>query len=269
MLERIFKNWKTTMLAAIIFIACIVLVWFQKASLVGVSGFLTSGALLFLKDKKIFENWRTTVLGVFIIAVGFVLIWYGKADLMGLYGFYAAGFGLFFAPDKKTAPVTTVILMMLLMSSCATYGKTTTVTEKVIRDTIRTVDTNYIAVKIPGETKYVTKEKIKYDTITIHKIKQGVFSIDTLRAECKYAAAEAGVTRNKPFLNLRQKNISIDTTIYTDRIKILEQKLRDKETTIVKKLPFFKNTWFWAFLVVVILLVFLIAILLSFNIKWP
>jgi len=190
MLERILKNWKTTAIAIVLFIACIVLVWFEKVSLTGMSGFLSGGALLFLKDKRIFEHWMTTVLGVIVIAMGFVFVWYGKANLTALYGFYLSGIGLFFAKDNKEPDISPLVVILLACTaiSCSTYGKTMKVTERVVRDTTFSIDTHYIAVKVPGETKYITQDKIVYDTITIYNIKQGDFSIDTLYACLLYTS---------------------------------------------------------------------------------
>lgn len=51
MIDRIFKNYKTTLLGLVIILTCFVFVWFEKATLTEVSIFVTGGfALLFLKD---------------------------------------------------------------------------------------------------------------------------------------------------------------------------------------------------------------------------
>jgi hypothetical protein len=54
MIERVFKNKKTTILGLLILVCSFVLVWFDKATLTEVSLFLTGGfALLFMKDPVI------------------------------------------------------------------------------------------------------------------------------------------------------------------------------------------------------------------------
>jgi hypothetical protein len=53
-IERVFKNRKTTALGLFILLSSFVLVWFDKATLTEVSLFLTGGfALLFMKDPVI------------------------------------------------------------------------------------------------------------------------------------------------------------------------------------------------------------------------
>lgn len=54
MIERVFKNRKTTALGLFILLSSFVLVWFDKATLTEVSLFLTGGfAMLFIKDPVI------------------------------------------------------------------------------------------------------------------------------------------------------------------------------------------------------------------------
>ena len=53
MIDRIFKNWKTTTLGIGVIIASFVLVYLEKTTLSEVSVFLSGGFLmLFIKDKK-------------------------------------------------------------------------------------------------------------------------------------------------------------------------------------------------------------------------
>jgi hypothetical protein len=53
-IERVFKNRKTTALGLFILLSSFVLVWFDKATLTEVSLFLTGGfAMLFIKDPVI------------------------------------------------------------------------------------------------------------------------------------------------------------------------------------------------------------------------
>jgi hypothetical protein len=53
LIERLFRNPKTTLLGLILISLCFVLVFFEKATLTEVSAFLMGAfALLFLKDPK-------------------------------------------------------------------------------------------------------------------------------------------------------------------------------------------------------------------------
>lgn len=53
MIDRIFKNKKTTVLGLITIAVSFVFVWFEKATLTEVSVFLTGGfAMLFMRDPK-------------------------------------------------------------------------------------------------------------------------------------------------------------------------------------------------------------------------
>lgn len=52
--ERIFKNWKTTVFGILLLAVCFVLVWFEKATLSEVGGFVPVGfGFFFLKDGSI------------------------------------------------------------------------------------------------------------------------------------------------------------------------------------------------------------------------
>jgi hypothetical protein len=52
LIERIFKNWKTTLLGLAMIIACFVLVFIEKASLTEASVFIVGGfTMLFLRDS--------------------------------------------------------------------------------------------------------------------------------------------------------------------------------------------------------------------------
>ena len=52
LIERIFKNWKTTLLGLAMIIACFVLVFIEKATLSEASMFIVGGfTMLFLRDS--------------------------------------------------------------------------------------------------------------------------------------------------------------------------------------------------------------------------
>ena len=53
MIERIFKNRKTTIVGLVMLIVSFLFVWLEKATLIEVSVFITGGfAMLFMKDPK-------------------------------------------------------------------------------------------------------------------------------------------------------------------------------------------------------------------------
>jgi hypothetical protein len=53
MIDRIFRNRKTTIIGLITLVVSFLFVWFDKATLTEVSVFLTGGfAMLFMKDPK-------------------------------------------------------------------------------------------------------------------------------------------------------------------------------------------------------------------------
>ena len=53
MIERIFRNWKTTVIGLTILVVSLVFVWFERATLTEVSIFMMGGfAFLFSKDPK-------------------------------------------------------------------------------------------------------------------------------------------------------------------------------------------------------------------------
>jgi hypothetical protein len=54
MINRLFKNYKTTLLGLVVLGLTFLFVWFQKATLTEVSLFITGGfALLFMRDPEI------------------------------------------------------------------------------------------------------------------------------------------------------------------------------------------------------------------------
>jgi hypothetical protein len=50
--ERIFSNWKTTTLGVAVLICGFVLVWFEKATLSELTGFVAGGLLLLISRDK-------------------------------------------------------------------------------------------------------------------------------------------------------------------------------------------------------------------------
>lgn len=53
LIDRIFKNWKTSVIGAVIILGSLTLVYFEKASLTEAGAFIVAGiGLFFLKDQK-------------------------------------------------------------------------------------------------------------------------------------------------------------------------------------------------------------------------
>ena len=53
MIDRLFRNWKTTILGSVVLITCFVFVWFGAATLSELGVFVVGGfSMLFLKDAK-------------------------------------------------------------------------------------------------------------------------------------------------------------------------------------------------------------------------
>lgn len=54
MIDRLFRNYKTTLLGIFVMLVSFILVWFDKATLTEVSLFFTGGfAMLFMKDPNV------------------------------------------------------------------------------------------------------------------------------------------------------------------------------------------------------------------------
>jgi hypothetical protein len=57
MIERIFRNWKTTVFGIVLILFGGILVWFEKASLAEFSAFLMGGfALMMSRDEKKYKH---------------------------------------------------------------------------------------------------------------------------------------------------------------------------------------------------------------------
>ncbi|MCT4638945.1 MAG: hypothetical protein N4A72_14685 [Bacteroidales bacterium] len=94
MTDRIFKNWKTTLLGAVLILTGFVLVFFDKATLTGLAAFFASAMPLFFAKDKIKENFK----------------------------------------GKSNVPVVILLLTgTMMMSSCATSRSTNVQTKETIR----------------------------------------------------------------------------------------------------------------------------------------
>lgn len=129
---------------------------------------------------------------------------------------------------------------------CTTYRsfereKTTVVRDTVLRtDTLVCRDTLRIA-----QTNTVYADRIVYDTVLLEKVKYGLWTTDTLRLRTAYAEAWAGVHRNVPYLGLKQDDVEFTFNSYRETVRILEQRLTERDRQVEKRTMFYENVWFW------------------------
>ena len=140
-----------------------------------------------------------------------------------------------------------IILIVILFASCTTYREVIVDREIIKHDSIVAIDTVYNDVHIKGDTVLKTDTLINIDTI----IKYRYISIDTLRIKGKYSDCEGGVTRNKPFLNLFEKDIKLRIASYEKLIKVKDITIIEKTSEVekIKNRSVFMNSWFWYCLV--------------------
>lgn len=144
------------------------------------------------------------------------------------------------------------VFFMFLVCSCTTLRSFEKEKEIVNRDTLSVErDTIERIVTVPGETKIVYLPPI--DTVWLPKfipeIRLGKFTLDTLWVRSTHAEAWFGVRNNQPFFGITQHPIDVIVKSYRDRITILEKQLKEREKEVVKRNPFYKNTWFWVWAV--------------------
>ena len=123
MLNRIFENWKTSILGLIILIACFIFLWFGKTTLSEISIFLLGGfALLFAKDWWIMERIEIFVFSLWAFVLVLVVLniayhvylkithtYMRFLDMIRFtFGMLILRIQYFFSPKKKTqSPSTT------------------------------------------------------------------------------------------------------------------------------------------------------------------
>ncbi len=208
---------------------------------------------------RILKDWKTTIIGLVVLAVCFVFVFIGKATLTEVGGFICGGFYVLFSKDsilKKKGTMSIIIFgSLLLMASCRPYESFTNTSEQVLCDTLIIRDSVPFTIEIPGDSVWMKADSIIHDTILVHDLRTGRFTIPPWDTCTQYAYACAGITNNIPWLNLKQRTISVDTMIYVNHIRILEQQIKELERQIVvkDKEPFYKNTWLWVSLTLSIL----------------
>ncbi len=150
------------------------------------------------------------------------------------------------------------VFFMFLVCSCTTLRSFEKEKEIVNRDTLSVErDTIERIVTVPGETKIVYLPPI--DTVWLPKfipeIRLGKFTLDTLWVRSTHAEAWFGVRNNQPFFGITQHPIDVIVKSYRDRITILEKQLKEREKEIVKRYRFYENTWFWVWVVTMVVFV--------------
>lgn len=105
MIERLFKNWITTIISLVILITLITMVCLGVATLKEVGIFITGAfALLFLKDdvlSRIVKDKCTSITGVIVMIVCFGLVFMKYASLSEVNYFITGAGVLLLVPDTK------------------------------------------------------------------------------------------------------------------------------------------------------------------------
>lgn len=199
--------------------------------------------------NRILKDWKTTVIGLAILMLCFVLVFMEKATLTEVGGFICGGFYVLFSKDsmlkKKNIPC--IFIFALLVSGCRPYESFTDRSESVRIDTLIIRDSIPIRIEIPGDSVWMEADTIIYDTIYVKALQNGTFTIPPWDTCTRYAYARAGITNNKPWLNLEQRKINVDTMVYVNHIRILEERIRElnKQIVVKERDPFYKNVWLW------------------------
>lgn len=139
----------------------------------------------------------------------------------------------------------------MVLTGCATNYHRLEISDTVKTDTTRHRDTVLLKVRIKGDTVRKT------DTLTIYQRLESL-NLDTLKAEGIHSRSQAGIINGRLFLDLFEYPIKKDTFFYRDTIKIVKEikRTRKESFTRVKTLSFYKDHYFWLFL----LMLFLYAI---------
>ena len=157
-----------------------------------------------------------------------------------------------------------LIILLSFFFSCSTLRSYEKENTTISRDTIIKIDTILIPDTIRiSETKIVKGETIR-DTVTIYKIRDGVWKSDTIWAYTKYAHAWAYIYNNVPCLGIKQDDIDVLLNSYKTHVTILEKRLTEKEKLVEKRYYFYENPWFWSsavlFMLLVLILIFIIKV---------
>lgn len=205
---------------------------------------------------RILRNWKTTAIGLMILVVCFALVCIGKVTLTEVGAFLCGGFYVLFSKDSllKNKNLPCIFIFILIFSACRPYESFTERTENVKIDTLFIRDSLIFEIEIPGDTVRIESDTIIYDTIYVKALREGTFTLPPWDTCTRYAYARAGITNNLPWLDLEQRTINIDTTVYITRIKILEERIRELNKQIVLKEPFYENSWIWIALILAIFL---------------
>lgn len=207
--------------------------------------------------NRILKDWKTTVIGIAILIICFTLVFVGKATLTEVGGFLCGGFYVLFSKDsllgKKKTPC--LLLFALLFVGCRPYESFIDKSESVRIDTLIIRDSVPVRIEIPGDTVRMDADTIIYDTIFVKQLQEKKFTLSPWDTCTRYAYARAGITNNVPWLDLEQRSVMVDTMVYVNHIRVLEQRIREMNRQIVTKEPFYNNTWLWVAVVLGVLLI--------------
>lgn len=207
--------------------------------------------------NRILKDWKTTVIGIAILIICFTLVFVGKATLTEVGGFLCGGFYVLFSKDSLLSRknISCIFILALLAVACRPYESFTDSSETVRTDTLFIRDSVPVRIVIPGDTVRVEADTIIYDTIYVEALQNGTFTLPPWDTCTRYAYARAGITNSVPWLNLEQRSVIVDTMVYVNHIRVLEQRIRELNRQIVTKEPFYNNSWLWVAVVLGVLLI--------------
>lgn len=143
-------------------------------------------------------------------------------------------------------PIWTIVIVVLFTCGCSTFRSFEREKITVVRDTVLRTDTLVCRDTLRiAQTNTVYADRIVYDTVLLEKIKYGLWTTDTLRLRTAYAEAWAGVHRNVPYLGLKQDDVEFTFNSYRETVRILEQRLTERDRQVEKRTMFYENVWFW------------------------
>lgn len=146
-----------------------------------------------------------------------------------------------------------LLVIIILFTSCMTVKNAEKASIMIRHDSIVKIDTLYKEYQIKGDTVFKTDTLINIDTV----IKYKTINIDTLKVKGNYASCESGIVRNRPFLNLFEKDIKLKVEQYNKTIKIKDSIIIEKSIEIekIKNISIFANRWFWICIVMCLLII--------------
>lgn len=153
-----------------------------------------------------------------------------------------------------------IYLICLVCFSCSTSSEFVKYRETINIDTLITIDSVDIKVRIKGDTCKRISDLIDIDRV----IESKEVLICPVEVQGKFSSARAKVKNNRLHLELFENDIVFDSTLYIEKLNILEKRLeeRSEKKIIVRKTFFWSNSWFYisVFLFVILILVVILVI---------